>query len=93
MTQNEMLDRIVEIYENNPSPLPEELLPEWRKLNDDLRELDEEKCYGLGFYHKGYTINLHGSKIFLNKMSKEQYCDMLDMFRGKITVKEFNKKW
>lgn len=91
MTQEEILDRIVEIIETYPT-FTEEVKKEWRDLNYKMREL-HELSYGLGFWHKGYEIELHGSKIFYCKKSIEEYEDMLGMFAGKMTIDQYNEKW
>jgi len=92
LTQDEILDRVVEIIEQYPFPLPEEIAIEWRQLNDLIREL-HEPSYGLGFWHKGYTIDFYGSKILYCRESKEKYEDMLGVFSAKMTIKEYNEKW
>lgn len=92
MTQEEILDRIVEIIETFPTPLPEEVKKEWRDLNDKMREL-HEPSYGIGFWHKGYEIELYGSKILYCKKSVEEYEDMLGMFGGEMTIEQYNEKW
>jgi len=93
MTQDEILDLVVEIIENYPSPLPEEVKAEWQQLNDDIRKLQDKPTYGLGFWHKGYDIHFHGRKILHAKMSQEQYEDMCEIFSSRMTVAEYNEKW
>lgn len=93
MTQEEMLDRIVEIFENTPTPLPEELLPEWKSLNDGIRALYDKKYYSFTFCHKGYQIELRGSQIELGEMSEAQYVDMMGVFSCSMTPKDYNNKW
>jgi len=92
MTQEEILDRIVEIIETYPTPLPEEVKKEWSDLNDAMREL-HEPSYGIGFWHKGYEIELYGHKILYCKKSVEEYKDMLRMFGGEMTIEQYNDKW
>lgn len=89
-----MLDRIVEIIETYDSdPFPSNILAEWNKLNEDLRQLEEEPSYGLGFWHKGYEIELYGRKILYGKMTKEEYSDMLEMFAGGMKIDDYKQKW
>lgn len=93
MSEEEMLDRIVEIFENSPSPLPEELLSEWKNLNDGIRALYDKPRYSFTFWHKGHIVELRGSQIELGKMSEEQYADMFEVFGCRMTPEEYNKKW
>lgn len=91
MTENEILDRIVEIIETYPT-FTDEISKEWRSLNDKMREL-HEPSYGIGFWHKGYEIELYGSKILYCKKSIEEFEDMLRMFGGETTIVQYNEKW
>jgi hypothetical protein len=89
MTQDEILDRVVEIIETSPDPFPKE---EWHQLNENIRKL-HDPAYGLGFWHKGYSIHFHGSKILHSKMTEAQYEDMMKVYSNKMTVKEYNEKY
>lgn len=93
MNQTEILDRIVDIIEQYPMPLPEKVKSEWEQLKTDLRDAQDEPCYGFGFWHRGYEIELYGSKLLYCQVSREQYEDMLEMFGGKISIDDFKKKW
>lgn len=93
MTKEQIMDRIIEIIESDII-FDDEVRKEWKQLNDDLRAADGgEPCYGLGFWHNGYEIFLHGSKILYSKMSEEQYSDMLDSMSSMEKIKAYNEKW
>lgn len=94
MTEDEILDRIVEIIEIYDSvPFPPEISVEWGKLNDRLREFQKKPSYGLGFWHKGYEIELYGHNILYSEMTKEQYCDMMKVFSCGMKIEEYKEKW
>ena len=93
MTQDEILDRVVEIIEKYPGKLPDDILPEWQQLNKKMREVSEP-TYGLGFWHKGYRIDFLGSsRILYCKESLEQYEDFFRMINREMTSEEYREKW
>lgn len=85
----EILDKVVDFLESDKatpaSPSGQPLttdLTEWNTLRTELREsLGGQKLYGCQWWHRGYVIDLHGSKLLYCKATEEEYvADLKRMF-------------